>query len=100
LCSKLGDKFKDRFNLSAWTFDEAVIGGQQGEWKVSKPETLDDENLAEAIVKIEEKIKLEDNPGKEISIIHHQFHLGNFSKFGNLLQELIGKEQFKIDDAK
>lgn len=48
---------KDRFNLSAWTFDEAVIGGQQGKWKVSNPETLAEENLAEVIVQIPETKK-------------------------------------------
>jgi len=91
---------KDRFNLSAWTFDEAVIGGQQGKWKVSKPENLADENLADAIAQITELIKLESPDGKEESITHYQLQLGNFSKLGNFLQALIGKEQFKIDDAK
>jgi len=91
---------KDRFNLSVWTFDEAVIGGQQGKWKVSNTETLDDENLADAIVQIVETKKAEGADGKEEKITHYQLQLGNFAKFGNFLQALIGKEQFKIDDAK
>ena len=91
---------KDRLNLSAWTFDEAVIGGQQGEWKVSKPETLPDENLADAIVQIGETKKAEDSIAEEEKIIHYQLQLGNFAKFGNFLQAFVGEEQFKIDDAK
>lgn len=91
---------KDRFNLSAWTFDEAVIGGQQGKWKVSKPDDLADENLADVIVQITELKKVKSSDENDESIIHHQLQLGNFSKLGNFLQALIGKEQFKVDDAK
>lgn len=91
---------KDRFNLSVWTFDEAVIGGQQEKWKVSKPDTLADENLADVIVQIHETKKAEVADAKEEPIIHYQLQLGNFAKFGNFLQALIGTEQFKIDDAK
>lgn len=91
---------RNRFNLSVWTFDEAVIGGQQGEWKVSNAETLSDENLADAIVQIVETKKAEGTDTKEEKITHDQLQLGDFAKFGNFLQALIGKEQFKIDDAK
>jgi hypothetical protein len=91
---------KDRFNLSAWTFDEAVIGGQQGKWKVSKTDTLPDENLADAIIQIVETKKAEGTDIKEETIIHYQLQLGNFAKLGNFLQALIGNEQFKLDDAK
>jgi hypothetical protein len=91
---------KKRFNLSAWTFDEAVIGGKQDKWNVSKPETLDDDNLADAIVNIPEIIKDTKSGGNDETINHFQLQLGNFSKFGNFLQALIGDEQFKIDDAK
>lgn len=89
---------KARFNLSAWTFDQAVIGGQQGKWKVSKPESLHDENLAGAIETITEKIV--NAEGEEQTIIHHQLQLGNFAKLGGFLQALIGQEQFKLEDAK
>jgi len=91
---------KDRFNLSAWTFDEAVIGGQQGKWKVSKTDTLLDENLADAIIQITETKKTDGSDAKEETIIYSQLQLGNFEKLGNFLQALIGKEQFKLDDAK
>jgi hypothetical protein len=91
---------KDRFNLSAWTFDEAVIGGQQGIWKVSNTDTLPDENLADAIIQIFETKPAESGSAKEETIIHYQLQLGNFSKLGNFLQDLIGEEQFKLDDAK
>ena len=91
---------KDRFNLSAWTFDEAVIGGQQGKWKVSKPDTLPDDNLADAIMQIVETKKAENAEAKEETIINYHLQLGNFAKLGNFLQTLIGREQFKLDDAK
>lgn len=91
---------KDRFNLSAWSFDEAVIGGQQGKWKVSKTDTLPDENLADAIIQISETKKAEGTDTIEETIIHYQLQLGNFAKLGNFLQALIGNEQFKLDDAK
>jgi hypothetical protein len=91
---------KDRFNLSVWTFDEAVIGGQQGKWKVSNTETLPDENLADAIVQFTDTKKTGDPDTKEETIIQYQMQLGNFAKLGNFLQALIGIEQFKITDAK
>lgn len=91
---------KGRFNLSTWTFDQAVIGGQQGKWKVSNPDSLNEENIAELIVEVSEVVKAKVPGEPDKTIIHHQLQIGNFSKFGNLLQELIGKEQFKIDDAK
>jgi hypothetical protein len=91
---------KDRFNLSVWTFDEAVIGGQQGKWKVSNTETLPDENLADAIVQFTDTKKAGDPDTKEETIIQYQMQLGNFAKLGNFLQALIGIEQFKITDAK
>ncbi|MBI5214408.1 MAG: SIR2 family protein [Ignavibacteriae bacterium] len=91
---------KSRFNLSAWTFDEAVIGGQQGKWKVTSRDTLTDENLGEAILETPEIIKAVAPATVDTTIYHYQLQLGNFAKLGNFLQELIGKEQFKIDDAK
>lgn len=91
---------KGRFNFSAWTYNQAVIGGQQGEWKVANPDALKDENIAEAIVEIPEIIKATVAGAKDETIIHYQLQLGNFAKLGNFLQDLIGKEQFKIEDAK
>jgi len=91
---------KGRFNLSVWTFDQAVIGGQQGEWKVANRDTLSDENLGEAILETPEIIKAVAPATTDTTIYHYQFQLGDFAKLGNFLQELIGKEQFKIDDAK
>lgn len=91
---------KNRFNLSTWAFDEAVIGGQQGKWMVTNRDTLSDENLAGAILEIPEIIKATITGAKDETIYNYQLQLGNFAKLGNFLQELIGKEQFKIDDAK
>lgn len=91
---------KNRFNLSTWAFDEAVIGGQQGKWMVTNRDILSDENLAGAILEIPEIIKATIAGAKDETIYNYQLQLGNFAKLGNFLQELIGKEQFKIDDAK
>ncbi len=91
---------KGRFNLSTWTFDQAVIGGQQGKWKVSNIDTLNEENIAESIVEVTEIVKAKTAGDPDETIVHHQLQIGNFAKFGSLLQELIGKEQFKIEDAK
>ena len=44
--------------------------------------------------------KAEGADGKDEKIIHYQLQLGDFAKLGNFLQALIGKEQFKTDDAK
>jgi len=91
---------KGRFNLSVWTFDQAVIGGQQGEWKVTNRDTLSDENLGGVILETPEIIKATAPSTTDSTIYHYQLQLGDFAKLGNFLQELIGKEQFKIDDAK
>jgi hypothetical protein len=77
---------ESRSNLSMWAFDEAIIGGLRGKWKISKTPMEDEDNVAKAIV--------------EISDTQHELKLGDFKIFGNFLQELIGKEQFKIIDAK
>jgi len=91
---------ENRSNLSVWTFDEAVIGGLRGKWKLSKSPIEGDDNVANAIVEVPEIIKIEGDDAKEETIIHHQLRLGNFAIFGDFVQELIGKEQFKIQDAK
>ena len=91
---------KDRFNLSAWTFDEAVIGGQQGKWQVTNRDSLLEENLAGAILETEDTLAPVAPATLGKTVYHYQLQLGNFAKLGNFLQELIGKEQFKTDDAK
>lgn len=91
---------KGRFNLSIWTFDQAVIGGQLGEWKVTNRDTLSDENLGGAILETPEIIKAVAPSTTDSTIYHYELQLGDFAKLGNFMQELIGKEQFKIDDAK
>jgi len=90
---------KNRFNLSAWTFDEAVIGGQQGKWDLSKQDALAEGNLADAIIQNIETVKAKESEEEE-KITHYQLQLGDFAKFGNFLQALIGEEQFKVEDAK
>jgi hypothetical protein len=88
---------ENSLNLSAWTFDEAVIGGVRGKWMVNNAETLVDENVGNAIEKIPEIIKKDD--GSEETINHYQLKLGDFSVLGNFIQELIGIDQFKTEDA-
>lgn len=89
---------ENRSNLSIWTFDEAVIGGLRAKWKPTKPEYDAEENIGNAV-----KLKLiavKDEEGKETDekITKYEFHLGDFAVLGDFLQELIGKEQFKIEE--
>ena len=89
---------ENRANLSIWTFDEAKIGGLRAKWHPTKTDYTDEENIGDAVKRITEKIK--DNDGKETeeTLIKYEFRLGDFSVFGDFLQELIGKEQFKIEE--
>ena len=91
---------ENRSNLSIWAYDEAVIGGSRGKWKLSKSPIEDDDNVANAISTITNVIKPASDDAKEEIEISYQLRLGNFSMFGDFVQELIGKEQFKIEDAK
>ncbi len=94
---------KDHYNLSAWTFDEAVIGGQQGKWKVANRDTLSEDNLGGAILETPEIIKAVAPATTDTTNYHYQLQLGNFAKLEDFLQALIGENQFKIekeDDAK
>lgn len=88
---------ENRSNLSIWTYDEAIIGGLRAKWYPIKKEYDQDENLANAIKVIVDKIK--DQDGNEIDeTFRYEFHISDFSILGHFLQELIGKEQFKIDE--
>lgn len=91
---------ENRSNLSIWTYDEAVIGGLRGKWKLPKSQMENDDNVATAIVPVIKVIKPASKDTKEETETNHQLRLGDFSVFGNFVQELIGKEQFKIPDAK
>ena len=90
---------ENRSNLSIWTYDEAVIGGMRGQWKLSKLPIENDENVANSIVPVTRIIKPASPDSKEETETSHQLRLGNFAVFGDFLQELIGKEQFKTDNA-
>lgn len=88
---------KDRSNLSIWTFDEAVIGGRRAKWKPTKADFDVYENIAKAVVK--KVVSMPDEMGKETEkIIEYEFHLGNFAILGDFLEELIGEEQFKLEE--
>lgn len=91
---------ENRSNLSIWTYDEAVIGGLRGKWKLSKLPMEDDDNVANAIVSVTKIIKVATSATKEETETSHELRLGNFSVFGDFVQELIGNEQFTIQDAK
>jgi hypothetical protein len=79
---------ENRSNLSIWTFDEAVIGGLRAKWKPTKLDYEVEENIGNAV----KPIKDDDQ-----KIVGYKFHLGDFAVLGDFLQELIGKEQFKIE---
>lgn len=91
---------ENRSNLSIWTYDEAVIGGLRGKWKLSKLPMEDDDNVANAIVSVTKITKAATSETKEETETSHELRLGNFSVFGDFVQELIGNEQFTIQDAK
>ncbi len=100
-CNKYEKAFKcakERFNLSAWAFDQSVIGGQQGFWHVKTPEDINNESLQSVL----EPISIEVNGVNSNNTPTHNYELklGDFAKLGAFLQTLIGQEQFKIDDAK
>ena len=79
---------ENRSNLSIWTFDEAVIGGLRAKWKPTKSDYDAEENIGNAV----KPIKDDDQ-----KIVGYNFHLGDFAVLGDFLQELIGKERFKIE---
>lgn len=79
---------ENRSNLSIWTFDEAVIGGLRAKWKPTKLDYDAEENIGNAVKPIKDDDQM---------IVGYKFHLGDFAVLGDFLQELIGKEQFKIE---
>jgi len=86
-----------RPNLAIWCYDEAVIGTVRGTWKLGK-EIEPQENLGQCVVTIEHKKK--NDKGEETGdvLISHQLKLGDFAKFGDFLQGLIGYSQTKDDE--
>ena len=88
---------ENRSNLSIWTSDEAVIGGLRTKWRPVKSDYDAEENVGNAVK--EKQIVVKDDKGDETEekIIKYEFHLGDFAVLGDFLQELIGKEQFKIE---
>lgn len=88
---------ENRSNLSIWTFDEGVIGGFRAKWKPSKTDYNSEENIGNAVRQIQIPIKDAEGNDTDQKLIEYTFHLGDFDVFGDFLQELIGKEQFKTD---
>lgn len=89
---------ENRSNLSIWTYDEAVIGGLRAKWHTSKKDYEPEENIGNAIRIISENVKDAvgiDTVEKETK---YEFCLGDFALLGDFLQELIGKEKFKIQE--
>ncbi len=89
---------ENRPNLSIWTYDEAIIGGFKAKWYPSKKEYDSEENIGNAVKCIVEHKKDEQGNETEEKSIKYELHLGDFSVLGNFLQELIGKEQFKLEE--
>lgn len=88
---------ENRSNLSIWASDEAVIGGLRAKWRPVKLDYDAEENVGNAVV--EKQVVVKDDNGGETDekITKYEFHLGDFAILGDFLQELIGKEQFKIE---
>lgn len=91
------DLAENRSNLSIWTFDEAVIGGLRAKWKPTKPDFDPEENIGNAVRALPIALKNSEGNETEEKIVKYEFHLGDFAVLGNFLQELIGKEQFKLE---
>ncbi|HEX8516116.1 MAG TPA: SIR2 family protein [Bacteroidia bacterium] len=89
---------ENRSNLSIWTLNEAIIGGLKAEWKITKSDYDIDENLAGAVKTITDKVKDEKGIETGETINRHEFSIGDFAVLGNFLQELVGKEQFKLEE--
>jgi hypothetical protein len=76
-----------RPNISLWAFDKAIIGTKEGIWKPIDDFEKED-NIAEVIVG-----KEVDNPDKaDEKMTSWRLTLGDFSKLGDFLQELVGYE--------
>lgn len=88
---------ENRSNLSIWTLDEAVIGGLRAKWRPTKLDFEAEENIANAVRTRD--IPILDAEGKDTGekTREYEFRLGDFALLGDFLQELIGKEQFKIE---
>lgn len=88
---------ENRSNLSIWTLDEAVIGGLRAKWRPTKLDFEAEENIANAVRARD--IPILDFEGKDTGekTREYEFSLGDFALLGDFLQELIGKEQFKIE---
>ena len=90
---------KDRLNLSTWTFDEAIIGGQRGIWQAPSIKIGEADNLAGVITPIFEK-RVDANGDEDEVFLQHHMMLGDFGKFGSFLQALAGDDQLRPADAK
>jgi hypothetical protein len=89
---------ENRSNLSIWTFDEGVIGGLRAEWKPTKVEFEPEENIANAVEKINIQVNDSENQETKEFKTKYKFKLGDFAVLGNFLQELIGQDQFKVKE--
>lgn len=88
---------ENKSNLSIWTFDEAVIGGLRAKWRPRKLDYDAEENVGNAVKEKQITVKDDSGHGTDEKVTKYEFRLGDFAKLGDFLQELIGKEQFKIE---
>lgn len=88
---------ENRSNLSIWTFDEAVIGGLRAKWRPIKLDYDAEENVGNAVKEKQVLVKGDNGDETDEKVTKYEFHLGDFAILGDFLQELIGKEQFKIE---
>lgn len=86
-----------RPNLAIWCYDEGVIGTVRGGWRLGR-ELDPQENLGKCIVSLEQKKRNDNGEETDETFTSHQLKLGDFDKFGDFLQALIGYNQGKEDE--
>ncbi|WP_216664158.1 SIR2 family protein [Lentimicrobium sp. S6] len=78
---------KRRPNISLWAFDKAIIGTKKGDWQ-----PVDDFEAEDNIGNVIKKEEKDDPENPESKIISWKLTLGDFSRLGDFLQELVGNE--------
>lgn len=92
---------ENRMNLSIWASDEAVIGGSRAKWIVNKKDFEPEENIANAVKTITEKILDQAGADTGETATRYEFNLGNFAVLGDFLQKLSVEDRSKIvEDGK
>lgn len=78
---------KRRPNISLWAFDEAIIGTKKAKW-----EPVDNFENEDNIANVVQRIETDNPDDADNKSISWNLQLGDFSKLGDFLQELVGHE--------